>query len=366
MREFETALHSEYEPLLRFCMYLSGDLDEADDLAQETLIEAWRNRHKLVDPSGIRPWLSAIARNVYRRWRAKQSRQHQLLQKMIGSEEPASGFELDLEHQEVVHLLHQALALLPEDTRDLLVARFINSLSSTEIAARLGVSESNVNLRLHRGRGALKQIAREKLADEFEVLNRPHRGETWQKTTLWCPLCGEHMLEGKLSSLVGKLHLRCPACFQRTGTLVNATDALPDVIGEVSGFKTAYKRISRWANAFYLPGLQAGTAACSACGRPVTPTWVDAGDQTHYMIDCSCPRCQGENNTTLEGAAFSLPESQRFWQHYPRLRLLPFQHLAEVEGQPAILITQESVETGKQLRAVFGLHSYRFLWIEEA
>src|SRR5579883_1914170 len=37
-------------------------------MAQETLIEAWRNRHKLSDPTGRLPWLAAIARHVAR-WR---------------------------------------------------------------------------------------------------------------------------------------------------------------------------------------------------------------------------------------------------------------------------------------------------------
>lgn len=363
MHDFETALHEEYEPLVRLCTYLTGNTDDADDVAQETLIEAWRNRHKLVDPSGIRPWLSAIARNCHLRWKARQSHQHALLQKTMQVPDETSTFELDLEHQEVVGLLHEALALLPDETRDLLVARFIDSLSPTEIASRLGISENNVTLRLHRGRGALKQIVRDKLPD-LEAIGHD-AGGTWQQTNLWCAVCGEHKLEGKLNSVVGRLYLRCPACFNRTGELFNATDGLPNVIADVSGFKTAYKRISRWAHDFYIPGLHAGRAACSSCGRPVTPSWVDKGDQTHYQVDASCQVCGGNNFTSLEGLTFALPQSQRFWQQHPRLRLLPFQHIVEVEGQPAVLVTQESVETGKRLSALFGLHSYHFLRVEE-
>ena len=187
----------------------------------------------------------------------------------------------------------------------------------------------------------------------------------WQETSLWCPVCGKYKMEGKLNSVVGKLYLRCQSCFKETGDLFNATDTLPQVIGEVNGFKPAFNRISRWANDFYLPGLRAGVTACSSCGRPVKTTWVDSGDHTHYKIDASCQQCACMNYTTLDGAAFSLPESQRFWQQYPRLRQLPLQHIAEVEGQPGILIIQESVETGKQLQCLFGLHSYHFLSIEE-
>jgi DNA-directed RNA polymerase specialized sigma24 family protein len=48
----EHALPAEHARLVRLCTHLTGDRDAADDLAQETLIEAWRQQHKLVDPQG--------------------------------------------------------------------------------------------------------------------------------------------------------------------------------------------------------------------------------------------------------------------------------------------------------------------------
>src|SRR5262245_40122961 len=54
--------------LVGLCAAVSGDREAAEDLAQETLLEAWRNAHKLRDPEGVDRWLAAIARNVCRRW----------------------------------------------------------------------------------------------------------------------------------------------------------------------------------------------------------------------------------------------------------------------------------------------------------
>ena len=54
--------------LVRLCAILSGDGDAAEDLAQETLLEAWRHRHKVTDAHGVDRWLMAIARNVCLRW----------------------------------------------------------------------------------------------------------------------------------------------------------------------------------------------------------------------------------------------------------------------------------------------------------
>jgi DNA-directed RNA polymerase specialized sigma24 family protein len=57
----------ERRRLVGLCAAVSGDRSAAEDLAQETLLEAWRNRHKLRDrqaPTGGSP---LIARNVCRR-----------------------------------------------------------------------------------------------------------------------------------------------------------------------------------------------------------------------------------------------------------------------------------------------------------
>ena len=58
---------SERAWLVRYCARASGRAEHAEDLAQETLMEAWRNRHKLTDPAARLPWLAAIARHVIQR-----------------------------------------------------------------------------------------------------------------------------------------------------------------------------------------------------------------------------------------------------------------------------------------------------------
>ena len=60
--------------LVRVCTAIVRDPVAAEDLAQETLLEAWRQQHKLVDPDGASRWLDAIARHVCRRWLSAQGR----------------------------------------------------------------------------------------------------------------------------------------------------------------------------------------------------------------------------------------------------------------------------------------------------
>lgn len=67
----ESVLPHEWPRLVRLCAHFSGDRDAAEDLAQETLLEAWRHQDQLRDWQGYSAWLSAIARNVSLRWLRK-------------------------------------------------------------------------------------------------------------------------------------------------------------------------------------------------------------------------------------------------------------------------------------------------------
>ena len=55
---------AERERLVRICARLSRSVEAAEDLAQETLLEAWKAQDRLRDSSSRAAWLAGIARNV--------------------------------------------------------------------------------------------------------------------------------------------------------------------------------------------------------------------------------------------------------------------------------------------------------------
>lgn len=154
----EQTLQAEHSRLVRLCAQISGNVQAADELAQETLIEAWRNAHKLVDPDGVTYWLSAIARNVCRRWARHQGRLDARQATFPSTEEAfvagPDSFDLawELERDDLAHLLDRAMALLPPQTRQILIQRYLEESSLAEVAARLRLTENAVSVRLHRGR----------------------------------------------------------------------------------------------------------------------------------------------------------------------------------------------------------------------
>src|SRR6266700_3068852 len=62
--DLETVLPTERARLVHLCATITGNGDVAEDMAQETLLEAWRHLHKLRDPERRAQCLTGIARNV--------------------------------------------------------------------------------------------------------------------------------------------------------------------------------------------------------------------------------------------------------------------------------------------------------------
>ena len=91
---------------------ITGDHSVAEDLAQETLLEAWRHRDRLREPSGADRWLSAIARNVCHRWARRRGRDSVLVGDL--DLDMPGWTEDDLGRDELDERLERALARLPE------------------------------------------------------------------------------------------------------------------------------------------------------------------------------------------------------------------------------------------------------------
>src|SRR6266566_387651 len=173
----ETTLPGERSRLVRLCTQLSGSSQVAEDLAQETLYEAWRHRDQLHDPQGQARWHTAIARNICLRWRTLRSRDatHLLRPPSHDLGEPSSleqelvdptDLEADVERSELTDLLERALQLLPAPTRHVLVARYVEELPYAAIAEQMGLREGTVKVQAHRGKLALRQVLTTRFREE--------------------------------------------------------------------------------------------------------------------------------------------------------------------------------------------------------
>lgn len=139
--------------LYRIALSLCRDPDLADDLAQETLASAWRNKDKLRDVSAINTWLFRILSNC---WRDHYRRNPVLTD--LSAADPADDITpedaccLD----EMVVQVRTAVMSLPCNQRDVVTLVHLSGRSLLEAAGLLEIPAGTVMSRLFRARRALR------------------------------------------------------------------------------------------------------------------------------------------------------------------------------------------------------------------
>jgi RNA polymerase sigma-70 factor, ECF subfamily len=162
---FDEVVREHAAAIVNLARAMTGSDTDADDLAQETFVRAWRGFAKFRGESTVRTWLHGIALNVIRTHRAKQSRVGQLFRPLsrreADEEDPLDRMPagVDLEGQLATRdAIDRALAALPADLRETLVLRDIQGLEYREISAVLGVPIGTVESRIFRARQRLKPL----------------------------------------------------------------------------------------------------------------------------------------------------------------------------------------------------------------
>jgi RNA polymerase sigma-70 factor (ECF subfamily) len=143
---------------------MAGDGD-AEDLAQEAFVRAWRGIRSFRSDSTFKTWLYGIAVNVVRTHRVRRSRLRRIFQDSPKDENRAAdllerasaddGIEAPLAIREVID---RALATLPDEMREAVVLRDVQGLDYREIAAALDVPIGTVESRIFRARKALRPL----------------------------------------------------------------------------------------------------------------------------------------------------------------------------------------------------------------
>jgi len=145
-----------YRPaVVRLARTIVGD--HAEDVAQESLLLAFKALPTIEDPGKFAAWLSAITRNCAFRFNKREAAQtskrvpfdEALLEKVAALSSPLIGKS---ENEEMV----KALEHLPSDYALPLRLRFLDEMPLKRIAAFMGIPLSTVKWRLHEGKKLLR------------------------------------------------------------------------------------------------------------------------------------------------------------------------------------------------------------------
>ncbi len=164
--------------LFAYCAARTPNRFEAEDLAQDIIVELYKSADTLRDEKAFYGFMWAVAGNVYRSWCKKKAQKKECaLQETMPS--PTEFF---VEEEEDVYRLRRELALLNEKYRKAVVLYYLENKSCAQISKVLSISESMVKYLLFKARQILK---------EGMSMERTYGSQSYSPKALSLCFCGE-------------------------------------------------------------------------------------------------------------------------------------------------------------------------------
>jgi RNA polymerase sigma-70 factor (ECF subfamily) len=170
--------------IFQYSWLMCGHREDAEEVAQETLLKVFESFDQLREPERVRPWVFRIAKNecLMKRRKSVFAPAHELsLEQFLPRRKQTDG-DVKIEiadwsrlpddqalQTEMKQVLDRAIGDLPEIYRAVILLRDIEELSTEETTQILGVTEDTVKTRLHRARLALRKMLDEQLRAEHPV-----------------------------------------------------------------------------------------------------------------------------------------------------------------------------------------------------
>ena len=153
-------LYDEYARLVRsVCYSATGELNAAQDLAQEVFLRAYTKLQTIKNPDNFGAWVCGIARFAGKEWRRKKGRDKHEFDENLP--QTASAAE-ETSEDERLSLMREAMADLDEQERFALNAFYLRGQSATEARTVMELSQSGFYKLLDRARANLGKAIRQR------------------------------------------------------------------------------------------------------------------------------------------------------------------------------------------------------------
>jgi RNA polymerase sigma-70 factor (ECF subfamily) len=163
--EFSELYRSHLRDVYSYSYYRVGNHHDAEDLTEQTFLQAYRHFERAQresDGRPLRPWLIRIAHNLAANYYRDRSRRPQTHIDDATVLTAPHDTETLVEGRDELQRILEGVAELPDDRREALIMRFALGMDNREIARAMGRTDGATKVLLHRATRQLEQIVKER------------------------------------------------------------------------------------------------------------------------------------------------------------------------------------------------------------
>ena len=161
--EFSDLYRAHLRDVYSYAYYRVGNHHDAEDLTEQTFLQAYRHFERAQRESNgrpLRPWLIRIAHNLAANFYRDRSRKPQTPIDDAGVLAAAHTTETLVEHRDELTRILDCVNELPDDRREAVIMRFALGMDNREIARALGRTDGATKVLLHRSIKLLEELVR--------------------------------------------------------------------------------------------------------------------------------------------------------------------------------------------------------------
>jgi RNA polymerase sigma-70 factor (ECF subfamily) len=145
-------------PLFGFFYHMTHKRDRSEDLVQNVFYRMLKYKHTFTGEGEFRTWMYHLARNVLNdSVKQNRSSDHYDVTEMADKIGGGTLADEGIERQQDADFIHQAMAGLSNEYREVLILSRFQEMKYDEIARVLNINEGTVKVRVHRALGELKK-----------------------------------------------------------------------------------------------------------------------------------------------------------------------------------------------------------------
>ena len=163
---WDQLMRAHQQVVFRLAYLLLGDPEDADDVAQETFLRAWKYLTQFDATRAFRPWLLSITANLASNRRRSAGRYFAALTRAFRDQPKSATIEEQSSQHTEAQDLWEAVKQLQVQDQQIIYLRYFLDLSVSETAEALQVAEGTVKSRLSRALGKLRAV----IQHDFPVL----------------------------------------------------------------------------------------------------------------------------------------------------------------------------------------------------